>query len=631
MITRAANERSDHDRADDDRRATPALPRRLGLLLVLVTTAAMIAYVWDCGPDPIIDYGRELYLPWRITQGDVLYRDMRYFNGPLAPYVNAALFRAGGVGLRTLQASNAVLILATAALVYHLIRRIAGAVAATAAGAAFPVLFACAHLGFGGTFNWLTPYSTDLTYGIALGLAMMACLGRLERAFDAPHVRAGAAIAWSSVAGVLFGLVLLTKVEVILAAAAGALVMLAALAWRAERARRGLVLSTAGAFVAAAAIPLVIAAAMLARHLTLAQSLGGIFGAWQWVGDDRISRIRFYQWVFGTEDLGDSLSKLGTWALAYAALFVVSFVIGAVSAGAGRRAAGVAAVLWGALLLVIGTIYWNEIPWNGALRPVPLLLVLAGAWLLVDRARPRAAGQRSPTAPVALALGLIGFALVLLAKMLFNVRAPHYGFALVMPATAVAIAVLVGWVPRRLGAAGWTVAAATLAVLALLMFTALRTTAAWVARYAVPVGFGPDEFLADRERGEVVRDLLEDLRAIARDHPNVTLMAVPEGLMINYLARVVNPTTHQNFMPLEMVMYGEDRMLADLAARPPDLIALVHADHEIHGAKFFGRDYGFKLDAWIRARYRPLKLYGAEPYTSERFGILLMQRNPSAE
>lgn len=586
--------------------------RQAGPVVVVATALAMIVYVWGRGPDPIIDYGRELYLPWRITQGDVLYREMRYFNGPLAPYLNAMLFRVGGVGLGTLLAFNAALIVATAMLVYGIVNRLAGALAATAAGVTFAVLFACAHLGFGGTFNWLTPYSTDLTYGVALGLAMIACLGRAER-----HARhASRLLAWSAAAGGLFGLILLTKVEVILAAAAGAATAMTMLAWQAQRSRA---LRAAGALLIAATIPVVVATLWLARSMTMGQALGGIFGAWQYVGDERISRIRFYRWVLGTEHLLDSLAKLALWTLAYAALLLVSYALGKLIARHAPRIANVAAVIWAMTLLAIGVIGWQWIPWNGALRPIPVLLLTAAAWVVMARA--------VPTPHVALALGLIAFAAVLLAKMLFNVRPPHYGFALVMPGTIVAIAVLVGWLPRRLGAAGAPVRAAALAVLALLLATGLWTTAAWVERYTVPVGYGRDEFLADRERGTVVRELLDDLRNIARDRPHATFMAVPEGLMINYLARLVNPTGHQNFMPLEMVMYGEDRMAADLAGRPPDYVALVHADHEIHGAKFFGRDYGFKLDAWIRANYRPLRLYGAEPFAGTRFGILLLERN----
>lgn len=41
----------------------------------------------------IVDFGRELYVPWRLAEGDALFRDVVHFNGPLSPYLNAALFR----------------------------------------------------------------------------------------------------------------------------------------------------------------------------------------------------------------------------------------------------------------------------------------------------------------------------------------------------------------------------------------------------------------------------------------------------------------------------------------------------------------------------------------------------------
>ena len=52
-------------------------------LFLAAATLGPAASVWSVGPDPLIDFGRELYVPWRITEGDVLYRDVAYFNGPV--------------------------------------------------------------------------------------------------------------------------------------------------------------------------------------------------------------------------------------------------------------------------------------------------------------------------------------------------------------------------------------------------------------------------------------------------------------------------------------------------------------------------------------------------------------------
>ena len=84
-----------------DSGAAPLL-RILGPLLVAAAGAACLYWSWDYGPDSLIDFGRELYIPWRLASGDTLYRDLVYLNGPLSPYWNALLFQLFGVGLRTL-------------------------------------------------------------------------------------------------------------------------------------------------------------------------------------------------------------------------------------------------------------------------------------------------------------------------------------------------------------------------------------------------------------------------------------------------------------------------------------------------------------------------------------------------
>ena len=36
----------------------------------------------------MIDFGRELYVPWQLNEGKALYRDIAYFHGPFSPYLN---------------------------------------------------------------------------------------------------------------------------------------------------------------------------------------------------------------------------------------------------------------------------------------------------------------------------------------------------------------------------------------------------------------------------------------------------------------------------------------------------------------------------------------------------------------
>ncbi len=57
---------------------------------------------WREWGDLCVDTGRELDLPRRLAEGQLLYRDARYYYGPLPPYVNALLYRVFGVHLDVL-------------------------------------------------------------------------------------------------------------------------------------------------------------------------------------------------------------------------------------------------------------------------------------------------------------------------------------------------------------------------------------------------------------------------------------------------------------------------------------------------------------------------------------------------
>ncbi|MCA9510032.1 MAG: hypothetical protein KC560_04965, partial [Myxococcales bacterium] len=144
--------------------------------------AALVA--WSAGrwTDPVIDFGFELYVPWRLTEGDVLYRDIAYRNGPFSPYANAAVFAALGVSVRSLVVANLAVLAAIVALLYALLARATSALGAFAGAAA--VLCVCAFSQYGnvGNYDFATPYQHGQTHGLALGLGVVALCVRALRA-----------------------------------------------------------------------------------------------------------------------------------------------------------------------------------------------------------------------------------------------------------------------------------------------------------------------------------------------------------------------------------------------------------------------------------------------------------------
>src|SRR3954470_7819612 len=76
--------------------------------LIALTFVAMAGWTWKTWPHPLTDYGMEPYRAWRLSRGEVLYRDVAHFKGPLSPYVSALWFKLFGESLATLQWANLI-------------------------------------------------------------------------------------------------------------------------------------------------------------------------------------------------------------------------------------------------------------------------------------------------------------------------------------------------------------------------------------------------------------------------------------------------------------------------------------------------------------------------------------------
>jgi hypothetical protein len=122
-------------------------------------------YTWGHWGSVQVDCGRELYVPATILRGKLLYRDLWYPYGPLAPYLVALLFRLFGVSLTVLYLFGVGLALATALVVFELGRCFVRTLPA------FVVSLFVLVQGFQvGVFNYIFGYSYAATMGSLLGL-----------------------------------------------------------------------------------------------------------------------------------------------------------------------------------------------------------------------------------------------------------------------------------------------------------------------------------------------------------------------------------------------------------------------------------------------------------------------------
>ena len=584
------------------------------LIALSLTAVAMLIWTWGAWCDPIKDFGREIYVAWRLAAGEVLYRDIDYFNGPVSPYLNSLVFRLLGTSLLSLEMANLLWWSALTLMSYRLYLILAGRLAAFVAVFLFITLFSFLQLNEIANFNFVNPYAHEMTHSLVCAFAMLTCLHAYLR-------KANPRALWAC--GFLIGVMFLMKVEVTVSAAA-ALATGVGLHLRAKRAKAEW-LKAGGVLAAAAIVPAMIAFALLKMEMPAGQALRGLLGSWKYLRDARITNGLFYRWVSGTDDpLRHTITMLRMLLVEGAVLTMAAAAALVVRHDAGTEAKAVAAVSAAVIVATATFIFWDQIDWQAAARPLNVISILTViGWALVALRTPRE--KINPR--LILRLSFSVFALTLLAKIFFKVAIFHYGFALTAPAFSLFAMLMVSWIPAQVERAGgtpWVFRAVALTMLgsfAVKHFVVYHTVFHPVRTQTL--GNGPDEFSVYR-RTTVIRQMLDLIST--RVAPQDTLAALPEGAMLNYLVRRVNPTGEITLLPGEFLMFGSDRVLDRFQTHPPDWIVTMRTDTTLFGFKGFGRDYGEELFHWIRSNYRDVTPPGA---IDPDFPMYLLKRDPA--
>lgn len=156
-------------------------------------------YTWERWGDLSVDTGREMYVPSMLAQGKMLYRDLWYPYGPLAPYLQALFFHIFGVHLVVLYVSGLAITLCFALVLYGLSRRFM-----PPAGAALVPLGFLMQAFLPSLFNYVLPYAYASAYGSLFGVVCLYFLVRYLRHERGPNLL---------LSGLAAGLALLTKQE----------------------------------------------------------------------------------------------------------------------------------------------------------------------------------------------------------------------------------------------------------------------------------------------------------------------------------------------------------------------------------------------------------------------------------
>lgn len=575
--------------------------------LLIFTFLLMFSVNYGKWGDPLIDFGREVYIPWALTQGKTLFTDIAYFNGPFSPYFNALVYSLLGAGLDRLFLVNTAIAAGIAWLIFRLLSVAASRAAAVYGVLAYITLFAFSQYSVIGNYNYVSPYSHEATHGLALALGMLVCL---TTSFQTSR-------RWPAlVAGICCGCVMLTKPEITLAAGAtaGAAFFAMSLTHSLKQSCR-----QGALFLVGVLAPLLAAYALSLQGAPAREALQGVLGGWVHVGAEGLKNNPFYQSIIGVDNLSHDLTKMLTSFMGLlAVLWSLSVIAGSKTFNKSRRFV----IFLPAVLLAAG-VWVFQLPLIPAFsRSFPLALLLAFVFFTRTLLK-----ERSTQSAISFIFCVFSGALLL--KIVFKTHIYHYGFFLALPASMFMICLVFTWAPKTLRALSSDAAQRSYttgmgAVLAVVIVWHLLLSFALYGEKNVIVGKGSDAFAADI-RGVFVNLAVDWLQT--NTDTDATVLVLPEGAMINYQARRINPTKIINLLPPEVMMFTEGALLQSIRENAPEYILLMHRDTSNYGVRFFGRDYGQGIMDWIATHYHEVHQIGSRPFKNNAFGLLVLQKN----
>lgn len=588
----------------------------IGPSILVVIGSYMLHLSWFKWPDLLIDYGRELYVPWQITQGKVLYVDINHLYGPLAHYFNALLFQIFGTGLSTLAYFNIVITILITAMIYTLIKSSFGDWIATTAGVCFLVIFACSQYVGISNYNFVCPYSHEITYGIFLFFLALT----LFRKYLA-HQK----IIYAALIGLITGLIFLTKVEVFIA---GLISLLAGLMFIFRQSKPLHFKKHLFHFTFFALLPVIAFFIYFSLHMPLVEAFNAIIASYKNIFIGELTNNIYYLRMSGLNNPAQNITLMLIKTFNYLLFFIFTGLIAYLFNRFSKKHFGYGVVvILSALIILFLFFLFFPISWLDIARPYPVFAVCLLGYLIINLIHKRE--DKFFIAKYLPFASLVLFSLLLLVKIILHVRFYHYGFALAMPATLAMLVLFLYYIPLFFSRWGSKTVVASFAglfiILTLLFYLNFTKNVYDMKNY--PIAEGRDRFLTYDEKffnyGPVLTKTLElvDQSMSLQD----TFIVMPDGIMLNYLSRRNSPSRYFEFTPNFIEATGEARIINDISRNRPSFIILTKKDTSEHGAKYFGADYARNIYSWITDNYDKVNSIGDDTLSGKDFGIVIMK------
>ncbi len=549
----------------------------------------MLLVSWRRWTSPIADSGREMDLPLRLLDGQMLYRDVHFIYPPFSPYFNSLLYRIFGIHLDVLLASGMVCAGLITFLCYRIARRLL--TPSESALAVIAVIVVCIFKPAG---NLISPYAYAALHGTVFALGVLLLTLRYSENGKRREL---------IIAGVFIGLAAITKPEFALA---GAMTVAASIAWLHRTDFKNLAVN----LTLAAGPALLIA---LPVYAVLLKAVG-----WKVVVEDchlfythLPASLKFYnsQRTGMGRPLFSLMQMIGAAAVGTAAMSAVVLL-----GGRTRKTIRWAGLAFAVSLFAVFGIRWLAgTQWDGS--PVRALPFLLFAIVVVEWGR-KSLGQGSESYSPALFI-IAAYSLAILARVVLRVPSGGAFGGFFLPTSLIlfcwlfvrALPALVEmWTGQelatpRLRMIGFGFLAATLFVTAVVFGIRFRKN----FKYEIVAERG--HLFAPNVTGQAIDEALKFIESSTR--PGESVAVFPEGSDLAFLTRRRMPFRHQILIPGLMSEEDERQVIERLRQGPIRYVFIVNRPMREFGAESFGRDFYTELGRWIDEHYRLVKVCGS--------------------
>lgn len=565
----------------------------LGLMLVFT-----LLLTWSYGRmlHPIVDSGRDLYIPERLLAGQKLYADIRYPYPPLAPYLLAAITAVIGHGLGAYYAIGLVVSMIVTAATFTIGRRFGGSLSA---GVSALLVITCSLTGATARgCNFFFPYAHAATFGLMFFLLHMLLLA--QYVFGLPGCRVTGSPGLRTAGGGTTPFVLALATGLSAAWLKIEFTVFVALTLALALLVRRFVLGDAGRRIVALTA---FAVASYATTFAFAEIYFGrpSSGQHSFLHDvfrpplinAPITR-RLYAAVIGLNDWPRNL--IGS---VFSAILVVLIALAAAMLTRAFEAGGrVKRYVTAGIAIVVVALLSIPLANQQFFRAWSVLQLVVGVIALIcvlrKRADPIARDEHLRV------LFLLLFSLCCSSRIYLNLAPFWYGFAYIIATDLLIAHVLFSYAPSlgiysRRAAMIWMIP---------VLVVAGRAMAEQQAAYAAK------RFPVHTARG-VFCDDVEDRAAVLNEFLTYTgrrgarsLVVMPEGIAMNYFLGIPDPLTYNTFSAVEIATPELERdVVREIDTRKPELIALDNQYVREFGVAEFGVGYGTIILDDLRSHY----------------------------